>query len=108
MASGILGSSDLSANTDTTVYTVPADTYSVVTVSICNRSSSTAAVRLAVATNATPGANEYLEYETSIGPNGVLERTGIVADATKQIVVRSTIANISAVVMGIETAVPAA
>lgn len=108
MASGILGSSDLSANTDTTVYTVPADTYSVVTVSICNRSSSTAAVRLAVATNATPGANEYLEYETSIGPNGVLERTGIVADATKQIVVRSTIANVSAVVMGIETAVPAA
>ena len=107
MASGILGSSDLSANTNTTAYTVPADTYSVVTVSFCNRSSSTAQVRLSVSTNATPGANEYLEYDTSVGPNGVLERTGIVADASKQIVVRSSIASVSAVVMGIETAVPA-
>ena len=108
MASGILGSSDLSANTNTTVYEVPADTYGVVTVSLCNRSSSTASIRLAVATNDTPGGNEYLEYDTSIGPNGVLERTGIVADATKKIVVRSSIASVSAVVMGIETAVPAA
>ena len=108
MASGILGTGDLSSNTDTTIYDVPADTYSVVTVSFCNRSSSTASVRLAVATNDTPGANEYLEYDTSIGPNGVLERTGIVADATKKIVVRSSIASVTAVVMGIETAVPAA
>ena len=107
MASGILGNSDLSANTDTSVYEVPADTYSVVTVSFCNRGSSTANVRLAVATTATPGAAEYLEYDTSIGPNGVLERTGIVADATKQVICRSSAASVTAVVMGIETAVPA-
>ena len=47
MASGILGNSDLSANTNTTVYTVPADTYSVVTVNFCNRGSNTANIRLA-------------------------------------------------------------
>lgn len=108
MASGILGSSDLSGNTNTTVYDVPADTYSVVTVSFCNRGSNTTQVRLSVSTNDTPGANEYLEYDTSIGPNGVLERTGIVAEATKKIVVRSSQANVTAMVMGIETAVPAA
>ena len=107
MASGILGTSDLNAATDTSVYTVPADTYSVVTVSFCNRGASTANVRLAVATNATPGSDEYLEYDTSIGPNGVLERTGIVADASKIVVCRSSAASVSAVVMGIETAVPA-
>ena len=107
MASGILGTSDLNAATDTSVYTVPADTYSVVTVSFCNRGSSTANVRLAVSTNATPGSDEYLEYDTSIGPNGVLERTGIVADASKIVVCRSSAASVSAVVMGIETAVPA-
>jgi len=106
MATGILGTNDLGANTDTSLYTVPADTYSVVTVSFCNRGSSTANVRLAVASTATPDASEYLEYDTSIGPNGVLERTGIVADATKIIVVRSSAASVTAVAMGIETAVP--
>ena len=108
MASGILGTSDLSAATDTSVYTVPADTYSVVTVSFCNRGSTTASIRLAAAANGTPGAEEYLEYDVSLGPNGVLERTGIVVDATKIIVARSSAASVSAVVMGIETAVPSA
>ena len=108
MASGILGSVDLGANSDSSVYTVPADTYSVVTVSFCNRGSSTASVRLAVAGSASPGANEYLEYETSIGPHGVLERTGIVAQASKIIVCRSSATSVTAMVMGIETAVPAA
>ena len=108
MASGILGSSDLSANSNTTIYTVPADTYSVVTVNFCNRGSNTANIRLATSTNATPGGNEYLEYDVSIGPNGVLERTGIVIDATKQVVVRSSQTSVTAMVMGIETAVPAA
>ncbi len=108
MASGILGSNDLSAATDTTAYTVPADTYSVVTVSFCNRGSNTSNVRLAVSTTDTPGAADYLEYDTSIGPNGVLERTGIVVDATKKIIVRSSQTSVTAVVMGIETAVPAA
>jgi len=107
MASGVLGSNDLGANTDTSVYTVPADTYSVVTVSICNRGSSTANIRIAVAAAATPAASEFIEYDVALGPNGVLERTGIVAQATKIIVVRSSQANVSAVVMGIETAVPA-
>ena len=37
MASGRLGKADLVASTDTVVYTVPADTFTVATVSICNR-----------------------------------------------------------------------
>ena len=108
MASGILGSSDLSANTNTTIYTVPADTYSVVTINFCNRGSNTTAIRLSTSTSDTPGAAEYLEYDVSVGPNGVLERTGIVIEATKKVVVRSSQANVTSMVMGIETAVPAA
>ena len=84
MASGILGSSDLSANTNTTIYTVPADTYSVITVNFCNRGTNTANIRLSTSTGDTPGAADYLEYDVSVGPNGVLERTGIVIDATKK------------------------
>ena len=108
MASGILGSTELSANSDTSVYTVPASTYSVVTVSVCNRhATNTASVRLACATSGTPGAADYIEYDVSVGPNGVLERTGIVVEAARQVIVRSSQASVTAVVMGIETAVPA-
>ncbi|MBJ33304.1 MAG: hypothetical protein CMC89_01095 [Flavobacteriaceae bacterium] len=108
MASGILGSTDLSANSDTSVYTVPSSTYSVVTVSVCNRhATNTANIRLAIGTSGTPGAADYIEYDVAVGPNGVLERTGIVAQAARQVIVRSSQASVTAVVMGIETAVPA-
>ena len=39
MATGILGTADLAAAANATVYTVPADTFSVVTVNITNRNS---------------------------------------------------------------------
>ena len=107
MASGRIGKANLSAATNTTVYTTPASTFTVATVSFCNRGASTANIRLAVAAAGTPAASEYIEYDVSLGPNGVLERTGIVAQATKVIVARSSATNVSCVVMGIETAVPA-
>ena len=107
MASGRIGKANLSAATNTTVYTTPASTFTVATVSFCNRGSTTANIRLAVAAAGTPAASEYIEYDVSLGPNGVLERTGIVAQATKVIVARSSATNVSCVVMGIETAVPA-
>lgn len=103
MASGILGTANLSATTNTTVYTVPASTFSVVTVSICNRSSSTVTVRLAVSTSGTPGLADYLEYGTQVLANGVLERSGIVLETGRRVVVYSSAVDVSAVVTGIET-----
>jgi hypothetical protein len=74
-----------------------------VTLSICNRGNAAITVRVAVASLSTPTNAEFIEYDTEILAKGVLERTGIVMDANKILVVRSSATNISAVAMGIET-----
>lgn len=103
MATGRLGVADLSAATNTTVYTVPVTTFSVVTVSVCNRGATSATVRIAVSASATPLDSEWLEYDSTVLSKGVLERTGIVMDAGKLLVVYSSNTSVNAVVMGIET-----
>ena len=103
MATGRLGIADLSATTNTTIYTCPSSTFTVASVSICNRNSSTVTVRLALAATGTPSAGEWLEYDVQLLANGVIERTGIVMDAGKVLVAYSNSANVSVVAMGIET-----
>lgn len=104
MATGVVGTpTDLSAATDTTIYTCPEDTFCVASVNIVNRTSSSVTVRVAVASADTPTNAEYIEYESTILPNGVLERTGLVLQAGKKIVVRSSAINVNAIAMGIET-----
>ena len=103
MATGRLGTADLSATTNTTLYTCPSSTFAVVNVSICNRSGTAVTVRLAIASSATPGNAEYIEYGTTIPANSVLERTGLVLDAGKQLVVYSSATSVNAVAYGIET-----
>ena len=103
MATGILGQAALSAATNTTVYTVPATTFTVFSVSVCNRGTTTATIRIAIAAAATPTTAEYIEFDTQISANGVLERTGLMANAGKLLVVYANTANVSVSAFGIET-----
>jgi hypothetical protein len=106
MATGRLGAANLSAATNTTVYEVPDNTFTVLTVSICNRGATSATIQVAIctaATAATPDPSEYIEFDTSLSAKGVLERTGIVMDADKRLVIRSSATSVTAVAYGIET-----
>jgi hypothetical protein len=104
MATGRLGVQDLAGSTYTTLYTVPASTFTVATVSFCNRSASTVTVRLAVAAaSGTPGNAEFLEFGAEVLAGGVLERTGIVMEAGRILTVWASATSVSAVAMGIET-----
>lgn len=103
MATGLLGQAALNATESTSVYIVPASTFTVLSVSILNRATTTATVRVAIAESTTPTNAEWIEYDVSIGGSGVLERTGIMMNAGKQLVVRASNANISVSCFGIET-----
>jgi hypothetical protein len=106
MATGRLGSADLSATTNTAVYgPVATNVFSVVTVNILNRNPSTTVnVRLAISTGTSPGNAEWLEYDTVLAGKGILERTGLVLDdANKYLVVYASGTGVSVNVYGIET-----
>jgi hypothetical protein len=106
MPTGRLGTANITATSATTVYSVPAATFSVVSVNIVNRSSSAPAlIRLAISNTATPAADEWIEFDSSLVANGVLERTGLVMDTGRLLVIQTTTATptLSVVVYGIET-----
>ena len=103
MPTGRLGIQDLSATTNTTLYTCPTNNFAVVSVTICNRNATSVTVRLGLTTSGSVTDNSYLEFGTSIPGNGVLERTGIVMDAGKLLVVYSSASGVNAVAYGIET-----
>jgi hypothetical protein len=103
MATGRLGVADLAAATNTILYTVPSATFSVVSLSLCNRGATTVQIRVAISTSGTPADSEFIEYDVNLLAKGVLERTGLVLDAGKTLVVRSSAVGISAVTYGIET-----
>ena len=102
MASGTLGQSAPAATTNTTVYTVPASKVATFNVNICNRGSAASTVRLAIAATGTPGSSEWIEYDATVNPYSVLERSGLMATAAKNIVVYCGNANFTVNVFGYE------
>jgi len=99
-----LGAADLAATTNTSVYTVPASTESIVTVSVVNREAvgTTRTIRLAVAESGTPGDEDWIEYGVELDGGEVLERTGIHMDATKVLVAYASGDDVSVVAYGNE------
>lgn len=104
MAIGLLGKQLLSADTDTTVYTVPVDClFAAVSVNVLNTNSTVAEFKLAITSNVSPAAVDYIENGTQIpADGGMLERTEIKCSPGEKIIVRSSLANVVVRVSGIE------
>ena len=102
MTIGILGQSNPTASSNTTVYTVPSGVSSTFVVSVVNTGLSTALLTLSVSASGTPAASEYLEYQVPLPPNGVYERGGIVAQTGKNVVVNCSTSNCAVSVYGFE------
>lgn len=103
MATGILGKQNLTTGVDTVLYQVPENTFAVATINLVNRGSVSITVSIALCDDVNPAATDYIEYNAELLPSGTIERTGIVIDATKYIVVRSSETSCTAMAYGIET-----
>ena len=101
----VLGQSAPSATTDTTLYTVPAATETVVsTIAICNRGSSAGTFRVAVRPDGASIANShYVAYDVSLAANSIIGLTlGITVNAADVITVRASTADFTFSAFGSE------
>ena len=102
MSLKLLGKADLSATTNTSVYTVGSGKEALVNVNVCNRNSSAVTIRLANADGSTPSNDEYIEYDYSLAGNESFQRTGLHLQTAQIIVAYSSATNVSVVVDGLE------
>jgi hypothetical protein len=104
-ATAVLNTSSIS--TYTLLYTVPTNYFGVYNISFTNTNNSAIAVRLVIGTSTTSSINasEIFEYQTTIAPYGVFERTGIVVTAGLNIIASTNTSNVNVNVYGIETSV---
>jgi hypothetical protein len=101
----VLGMSNPSATTATTLYTVPASTDTVVsTITVCNQASTAGTFRLAVRpAGASLAAQHYVAYDTPIAANDTIALTlGITLDATDVVTVYASSASMSFAAFGSE------
>lgn len=103
MASGILGQSNPTAATNTTVYTVPAGVTATATISVTNISGDSASFNFAVSATGTPGNSEWIMYNVQLPPSATVERSGVVAQTGKNFVINASTSNVSVSVYGFES-----
>jgi hypothetical protein len=77
MPSGRLAAIEPDAGTNTLIYQAPGGRAFNVTVRICNRNNSDALIRLALVSGNTLMDADYLEYDTILRANGLIERSTV-------------------------------
>lgn len=102
----ILGKQETTAaNTEVVIYTVPAGKTAVIGVNVCNRNGASSKVRLGLRSasgEASTANKSYLEYDTALPANGVLERTGFLLAAGEAVVGQADATGVNFIVLGLE------
>lgn len=92
----VLGQSAPSATTDTTLYTVPAATETIIsTLTVCNRSATQVNIRIAIRPDGATLANShYIAYDVPLNGNSIQAFTlGLTLNASDVITVRASTAD---------------
>jgi len=104
----ILSTVDVTAaGSDVLVYSVPEDSFLMGTLNIVNRNN--ASLEFRVASSQTDNAatdSDYVEYDADLLAYGTVERQGIVMQGGEHLIIRSSRANLSAVLWGSVTFAP--
>lgn len=101
----VLGQSAPSATTDTTLYTVPSATETIIsTIVIANRAASAGSYRIAIRPNGATLANShYVAFDVAIAANDSTALTlGITIDASDVVTVRASSADMTFTAFGSE------
>ena len=101
----VLGQSNPAASTNTTLYTVPASTQTVVsTITICNLAASTAIFNIAVRpAGATLSNVHYIAYQVTLGASDTTALSlGLTLSATDVITVNASTTSVSFAAFGSE------
>jgi glucose-6-phosphate dehydrogenase assembly protein OpcA len=108
MSKKVLGQSNPSAVTATTLYTVPASKESVISsISVCNLASSSATYRIAIRPAGASLANQhYLAYDVTVGASDTTIITvGITLATTDVVTIYASTANLAFSAFGDEASV---
>jgi glucose-6-phosphate dehydrogenase assembly protein OpcA len=101
----VLGQSNPTAITATTLYTVPANTSAVVSsLNICNQAATSATFRIAIRpAGATLTTSQYLSYDTTVPANDTISMNiGMSLATTDVITVYASSATVSFILFGTE------
>ncbi|MBE9509863.1 MAG: hypothetical protein IMY71_03225 [Bacteroidetes bacterium] len=102
MASGRIAAVDMKVGINTLLYKMPTGQIQVLNVGISNRNDSDVKVRLAFVDGGINDLadSDYLEYNTVVRANGVLERSGIALAGEQSLIGYSDTGNVSFMVWG--------
>lgn len=105
-----LAAVNLPAAADAALHTVPAGHRAVVTLNLCNRNAERVKVRVAVTDGGVPSPADWIEYDTPLPAAGstggsTLQITGLALGSGQAIYARSDVADVSAVVHGVQEAI---